>query len=77
MKKIDIKDDHENTIVHVTFLMYNGIEYECVGVLMKDEEDFIQVAFNAKNNVVCDNYDIKKSWIISMDILDSSKIEKI
>lgn len=77
MQKILDENNTENTIVHVVLRASDNEEYECVGVLMKDEEDLIRVGFNAKNDVVVDYLDIKRLDIISINVLNSSDIEKI
>lgn len=77
MKKLLDKNNPENTIVHVAFKGRFGEEYECVGVLIKEEKDFVQIAFNAKNDKVKDFLDIKRSDISSINILDPSIIEKL
>lgn len=77
MKKLLDKNNPENTIVKVVFLGSDKRKYECVGVLTKDEENLIRVAFNAKDDVVVDYLDIKKSDIVNIKILNSSKIKRI
>ncbi len=82
MKKIDYKnllnkDNLENVIVHVVLHTNDNKEYECVGILMKEEKDVVRVAFNAKDDEVKDYLDINKADIVSIDILDSSEVKKL
>ena len=44
---------------------------------MREEKDMIRVAFNAKNDKIVDFLDIKRSDIVSIDIVDPLKIEKL
>lgn len=76
-KKLLDKSNSKNTIVHVAFNGKFNEEYECVGVLIKDEKNFIRIAFNAKNDKVIDYLDIKRSDIISINVLASSDINKL
>ena len=41
MKRILNEDSRENTLVHVVMRGSDGEEYECVGVLMREDEDMI------------------------------------
>ena len=77
IKKILDKNNSKNTIVKVIFKGHFKEEYEGVGVLIREEKNSIRVAFNAKNNEIKDYLDIKRLDIISIDILDESKIKKI
>lgn len=73
------KDVTNNLIVRVILHADDKKEYECVGVLMKmkEDKDTVRIAFNAKNDKVVDYLDIKKTDIISIDILDNSDIKKL
>ncbi len=76
-KKI-LKDDFmENILVHVVLCDYNKEEYECIGVLIKEDTDTIRVAFNAKEDNVIDYLDIKKINIVNIDIIDNLSIKEI
>lgn len=77
IKKILDENNPENTIVRVIFFGSDKNKYECVGVLTKDEENLIRVAFNAKDNVVVDYLDIKRKDIVKIEVLNSSKIKSI
>ena len=44
---------------------------------MEENDNLIKVAFNAKNGEIIDSINIKRSDIISINVLDSSKIEKM
>ncbi len=70
------KNNPENIIVHVV-LRATGKEYECVGVLMSETENMIRVSFNAKDDKVKDYLDIKKSDVVSLNILKTSDIVKL
>lgn len=78
-KKLLDDNNPENTIVHI--VMHEGkggdTEYECVGVLMEENENMIRVAFNAKSDVVVDDLIIKREDIVSMEVLDSATIENL
>ncbi len=81
MKAIDYKkfldeNNPENIIVHVV-LRATGKEYECAGVLMIETENMIRVAFNAKDDKVKDYLDIKRTDIISINILKTSDIVEL
>lgn len=79
MQKLLDENNPENTFVHI--VMREGgasdTEYECVGVLMEENEDIVRVAFNAKNDKVVDDLKINRSDVVSIKILNSSQIEKI
>ena len=77
MEKILNENNSENTVVYVVFRASDKEEYECAGVLMREEKDSIRVAFNAKNGKIKDWLDIKQTDIISINVLDSSVIEKL
>lgn len=77
MKKLLDENNSENTVVHVILRGSDNEEYECAGVLIKEDEATIRVAFNAINDKVKDYLDIKKSDIISINTLNSSDIEKL
>ena len=76
-KKLLDKNNPENTITHVIFRGKFNEQYECVGVLMREEKNSIRVAFGAKNDKVVDYVDIKRLDILSINILDSSKIKEL
>ncbi len=76
-KKILDKNNSENSIIHVVLRADDNKEYECVGVLMKEEKDTIYIAFNAKNDEVKDYLPIKKVDIISINIVDDSEIKEL
>jgi len=77
MKKLLDENNPENTLVRVVLRGDDNEEYECVGVLFKEEEDMVRVVFNAKDDKVVDYLDIKRSDIISINVLDPSKIEEL
>lgn len=77
MEKIFIKDKNENTIVNVITRASDGSTYECAGVLTEENEDSIQVAFNAVNEKVVDSLVFKKADILSINILDPLNIEEL
>lgn len=77
MKKLLVKDSGENVIVDVIFRDDDNNEYECAGVLVEENDDLIEIAFNAKNGEIVDSINIKRADIISINVLDSSKIEKL
>ncbi len=76
MEKL-FKKNKGNTTVRVAFRGKDNNEYECVGVLVEENDNLIKVAFNAKNGEIIDSINIKRSDIISINVLDSSKIEKM
>ncbi len=78
-KKLLNEDSFENTFVHVVMHEEKGgiAEYECVGVLMEENENIIRLAFNAKNDKVVDDLKINRSDIVSIEILDSSTMENL
>lgn len=77
IKKLLDKDNPENTPVHVVFRGKFNEEYECVGVLMREEKKMIRIVFSAKNDKTVDYVDIKRADIISIEILNSSDIERL
>jgi len=77
MKKLLDKNNSENTIVKVIFRGDFNEEYECVGVLIKDEKHMIRVAFNSKNDKVVDYVDIKRKNIKKIDVVNSLDIEQL
>lgn len=79
-KKQHNKNNSGNTVVHVVFVSPKDPkreEYECVGALIVDKKDMVRVAFNAKNGVVEEFIDIQKVDMVSIEILDASKIGKL
>ena len=78
-KKLLNEDNPENTFVHVVMRDEKSVEmeYECVGVLMEENENIIRVAFNAKNDKVVDDLTINRSDIVSIEVLDLSTIENL
>jgi len=77
MEKLLIKDNDENVIACVVFRTDDNNEYECVGVLAEEDDILIKIAFNAKNGEIVDSINIKRLDIISINVLDSSKIEEL
>lgn len=80
IKKQYSKNNPENTVVHVVFVSPKDPkreEYECVGALVRDKKDMIRVAFSAKNDVVEEYIEIQRPDIVSINVLDNSKIEKL
>ncbi len=51
-------------------------KYECVGVLIKEENKKIRIAFNARENKIIDFLDIEKKNIVSMTVIKNSNIKK-
>jgi hypothetical protein len=76
MKKLLNGNNPENTAIHVTFNGKFNEEYECVGVLVREEKDFIRVAFSAKDDKVTDYVDIKRSDIIGTNLIDLSELKE-
>ena len=76
MTKEQIKSD-ENAIVYVKMWGEDGNEYECVGILMKDESQYIRIAFNAHNDVAKDDLVIQKKDIIHIRILTPKEIKVV
>jgi hypothetical protein len=77
MEKIFTKNDDENIIVNVVTRASDGNTYACTGVLTEENEESIQVAFNAVNGKVADSLVFKKADIISINILDPLTIEEL
>lgn len=77
MQKLLNENNHENTIVRVVMRADDKLEYECIGVLFREDESSIRIVFTAKDDNVVDYLDIKRSEIISIDIIDPSKIGEI
>ena len=70
------KNNPENTVVRVV-LKAEGGEYECVGVLTKENDETLRVAFTAKSDVAVDYLDIRRADIVTIEVVDSLIIEKI
>ncbi len=51
------------------------VEYECIGVIVKDEKDLVRIGFTAKNDEVIDYLDIKKSDIVSIETINPTRIK--
>lgn len=77
MKKLLDENNSENTVVHVVLRGSDNEEYECVGVLVSEGLGIIRVGFSAKDDRVVDFLDIKRSDIVSVDLVDSSEIESL
>lgn len=78
-KKLLDENDPENTIVHVVFISENDPkkeEYESLCVLLKEDADTVTFSFNAKDDVVIDSLVLKRSEIVSIELLDGP-IEEI
>lgn len=73
MKKLLDETSEENLVVHVIFCR-EGEEYECVGVLTKEEKTMIRVSFNAINDIVKDYIELERGEIISIEVVNASKI---
>jgi len=79
-KKLCDKNNQESTVVHVVFTSPKDPkrdDYECVGALVMDEKDMVRVAFSTKNDAVEEYIDIQRVDIISIDIVDPSKMEQL
>lgn len=76
-KKLLDPNNPENTIVRVVFRGSAGDEYECAGVLVREERDVIRVAFNAVNDDVVDFLDINREDLIDMQVVDPVQIAEI
>ena len=79
MQKLLDENNPENTIVHVVMRedKSSDTEYECVGVLMEENENMVRVAFNAKNDKVVDDLVIPRLDVISINVLDPSTLEDL
>lgn len=75
MKKFLSEHNSENIIVNVILRGSDNAEYECSGVLMREEDDMVRIGFNAVNDKVRDYLDINRSDILSIEAVDPSKIE--
>jgi len=71
------KEDDEdiNRVVQVHFWAEDKNKYECVGVLMNEEGDFIEIAFNAINGEVKDFLKIPKKFVKEIREIDKSEVE--
>lgn len=79
-RKPQDKNDLENIVAHIVFISPKHPElgeYECVGALVRDEKDMVRIAFSAKNDIVEDYLDIQRADIVSIEILNTSEIEKL
>jgi len=76
-KSEEKEEDFEDVkkIVRVNFTAEDKNDYECVGVFMKEEKDFIEVAFNAVNGEVLDFLEIPKQSINKIEEVKKSEIE--
>ena len=74
MKKLLSKTDTENVIVHAIFKNIPGKKCECIGVLMRDDKDGIEVAFNALEDRVIDSINISRSRLLSLKVVDEKSI---
>ncbi|NNM83954.1 hypothetical protein HKL94_01940 [Candidatus Parcubacteria bacterium] len=77
MKKLLNPNTSENTIVHIAMRGSDKNEYECVGVLVREEAKSIRVGFNAKNDIIMDYLDIPKPDILSIEVMNPAKIRKL
>lgn len=77
MQKLLDENNPSNTVVRVIVRAEDNQEYECIGVLLKEEENSIRIVFTAKDDQVVDFLDIKRSDIVSIEVIDVSKIEKL
>ncbi len=79
MQKLLDENNPENTIVHVVMRedKSSDTEYECVGVLMEENENMVRVAFNGKNDKVVDDLVIPRLDVISINVLDPSTLEDL
>ena len=79
MQKLLDENNPENTIVHVVMRedKSSDTEYECVGVLMEENENMVRIAFNGKNDKVVDDLVIPRLDVISINVLDPSTLEDL
>lgn len=80
INKLLDENNPENTVVHVVFVSPKDPrreQYECVGVLTREEKDMIRVVFNAKNDVADEFIVIQKADIVSIHVVDPLKIERL
>ncbi len=76
IKKLLDKNNPENTIVRIVFRAEGG-EYECVGVLTKENDEMLRVAFTAKSDVAVDYLDVRRADIVSVEMVDPFMVEKL
>lgn len=76
-KKKEKEEEFEDVkkIVRVNFTAEDKNEYECVGVFMKEEKDFLEVAFNAVDGEVLDFLEIPQKFISKVEEVDKRAIE--
>lgn len=77
IKKLLDENNPENTVAHVVLHGDDNEEYECIGVLVRDEDDMIRVAFTAKDDQIVDYLDINRSEVVSINVVDPLKIEEL
>ena len=72
------ENSQENEIIEV--ILYgdtNKKKYKCVGVFIKENDEFLKIGFNAINDVVRDYLDINKKDIISIRKINKKEIQKL
>ncbi|MCG2695185.1 hypothetical protein L6261_03855 [Candidatus Parcubacteria bacterium] len=79
MKKKFQKNNSENEVVKI--ILYSDTnrkkKYECVGVLLKEDDKMLRIGFNAVENVVKDYLDIDKKNMISMEKIEQKEIKHL
>lgn len=75
MKKILSKNDTENVVVHAIFLNLKDKKCECIGVLIREDEGDIEIAFNAIEDDVIDSINISRSRLLSITVVDEKSIK--
>lgn len=78
MKKYLRDNSEENTFVEIIFRGSNDRKYKCFGILVREEENSMRVAFNAADDQVIDYLDIPTRNIHSLNVVDGGSflIEK-
>lgn len=67
--KSQLEQASENIVVELHFFSSDNNKYQAGGVLAKIEEDYIQIAFNARNNTIIDFLNFSFKDIIDIKIV--------
>ncbi len=75
----NIDNNTDENIVLEVFLYgdINRKEYKCAGVFIKEDSDFLRLAFNVVEDKVVDYFDINKKDIISVRVVGKEEVKNL
>ena len=74
---IPIDDSENNIVVEISMTVDDGLLYDCVGVLVRENSEVLEIAFSARNNTIHDYLEIKKNNIKNIRFIKEEDIKII